>query len=173
MTELWNAIGAVANAVAVVVAMISVIVTVHEQKRIRTDEKNKTSISQKMLWYNQLVLEDVMKRLTMALEHIDRIINEQGIESELNDDDGQELYRKIEFEFQIVAETFMAIKIFNNSLYQDCKFLLDSILDDYSDIVTTLTNSQLVENNKFSDVQNSRVEIMMKLYDHGKQMVSY
>ena len=119
-----NIAGSLANVGAVYFAWKSIRITLADQKRLQSEEKDKTIVSQKMLWYNQVVLDDVIKQLTEFLEFADRHIREITGEVPLDNVAGQQLFKDIETESQMMAEKLMMVRIFNEELYQTCRFLL-------------------------------------------------
>lgn len=165
-----DTLGSLANIGAVYFAWKSIQVTLAEQKRVRENEKNNVIISQRMLWYNQIVLEDVMKELTELLEHVNREIDGMITNTPLDDIQGETLFRIIEFEFQIMIEKIMVIKIFNKELYQTCKFLLETMLDLYTESVEKMMSVSTSVDNSVSKVQQCKIEIFEKLYYYGNDM---
>lgn len=166
-----NVAGALANVGAVYLAWRSIRITVTEQKRLRTEEQDKAIVTQKMLWYNQVVLGDVIKQLTEFHEFADRHIREVLKERSLDNINGEQLYKVIEIEFQIIAEKLMVLRVFSEELYQTCRFLLETIWDYYTEWVQELTLDCLVDDNVVAEIQKCRIEVIGHLYDYGNKMV--
>lgn len=82
--------GDISNVVATALAALSIYFTCKEQKRVREYEKNKDVVEQKLLWYNEVVLKDIIAYLNdfvddtnRQLEHCKLKADKNTIEDEL------------------------------------------------------------------------------------------
>ena len=169
--DIINSAGSLANVGAVYLAWKSIKITVAEQKRIRLDEKEKTVISQKMLWYNQVVLEDILKQLSQTLEYSEHSIRGAVKDIPLTDEEGRQLYMDIEYNFHMLAEKLMMVKIFDENLYQTCRELQEHLLDCYTLWVEGLTVVNRKDDSIVLRIQDYRNKILETFYKYGNRMV--
>lgn len=74
MNEHMNTISALAAAVAAVASMVTVIISVVQQHQMKKHDDLKTESEQILLWYNKVVLDDLMNRLNQTIDSIENEI---------------------------------------------------------------------------------------------------
>lgn len=165
---IWDGLGALANLAATALAAFSIKITIHEQQQIRTDEKNKSIISQQMLWYNEIVLQDIIRELNVFIEHSNKIILDLYNHKTPDDKNYENMYTDICEEYQIISERLFILKIFDYSLFWNCKKPLEAVLDNYYNIIETLETKHYISRTEQSQIQKNKVEFITILYNYGK-----
>ena len=57
----WSICGDLSNVVATGLAALSIGLTLADRRKERKHERNRNIVEQKLLWYNEVVLKDIIK----------------------------------------------------------------------------------------------------------------
>lgn len=162
----WTIIGDISNVIATALAAFSIYITVKEQKASRKNDIVKTKAEQDLNWYNTVVLEDIVRSLTIfideseqAVDRCKKVENADILEHEL-----KVIYHDIKENFKSLATRVQLLKIFSQSLYRKCNESLQKILDLYSEIINEALSKKHLHNKRERDIQDERIKMIKELY---------
>lgn len=169
----WDICGDVSNVIATGLAALSIYITVAEQKKMRIHEKNRNIIEQKLLWYNEVVLGDIIKNLNefvdgarKQLEHCKGREDKISIEIEL-----EEIYSSINDQFKSVKEKIYFLRTFSGALYRECDDKLQIIFDIYSDTINESIQRKRISYLNSYEIQRNKGDIFSALYKWANDFV--
>lgn len=169
----WDICGDVSNVVATGLAALSIYFAVVEQKRTREHEKNKNIMEQKLLWYNEVVLNDIIKDLNefadnarKQLEHCKEHGDKTTIEKEL-----KEIYSSISDQYKSVREKIYCLRTFSMPLYIECDEKLQGIFDTYSNVINEAIQKKYILHVNTYEIQRNKGAIFSALYEWANSFV--
>lgn len=160
----WSGIiGSIANVIATALALVSICITIRENKQLRIDEREHRKLEQKLLWYNEIVLNNLIPAINHfvdgsreQLEHLYESQNKQTLEMEL-----KQVYDNIKDEFKAI--NMYLLKSFSNDLYHSCDTKLQNILDQYSNIINEAQEKKRLYRISMVKIHKERESIFMDL----------
>lgn len=169
----WDICGDVSNVVATGLAALSIYFTIVEQKNARKHEKNKNIMEQKLFWYNEVVLNDIIKALNefadnarKQLEHCKEQEDRNTIEKEL-----KEIYSLINDQYKSVREKIYFLRTFSMPLYRECDEKLQVIFDIYSNVINKAIQKKHILHINTYEIQRNKGEIFSALYEWANNFV--
>lgn len=169
----WDICGDVSNVVATGLAALSIYFAVVEQKNTRKHEKNKNIVEQKLLWYNEVVLNDIIKGLNefvdnarKQLEHCKEQEDKNTIEKEL-----KEIYGSINDQYKSVREKIYFLRTFSMTLYRECDEKLQRIFDMYSNVINEAIQKKHILHVNTYEIQRNKGAIFSALYEWANSFV--
>ncbi len=169
----WDICGDISNLFATALAALSIYLTVIEQKNSRKHEKNRNIVEQKLFWYNEVVLNDIIKNLNefvdgarRQLEHCKEQQDRDAIEQEL-----KEIYISINDQYKSVREKIFFLKTFSVLLYRECDNKLQIIFDIYSNTINEAIQNKRIPYIKMYEIQRNRGDIFSALYKWANDFV--
>lgn len=173
MNEYMNTISAIAAAIAAVASMVTVIISVVQQHQMKKHDDLKTESEQILLWYNKVVLEDLMKRLNQTIDNIENDIiicrkhRNPSVEQEL-----KEVFDNIKKQFMIVQNEMYILKMFDNTLHRNCNKKLQEILDFYSNFINESVEKKKFVYHNSHNIQQYRIELISMMYNEGLKQIA-
>lgn len=170
-TEISNFAGNLANVFAVGIAAWSTKIAVQSQKKIKEQEHRNAIKSQKLLWYNKIVLEDYWVILNNFINHSNTIIykcrdiHADDLEKALNN-----AYIEINSDFRLLKEHFFSLKIFSYELYNNCDHSLQSINDAYSNMINKSLSKKILYTHDLRNISELQLKITSFLYNYGMDL---
>ena len=167
----WSICGDFSNVIATGLAALSIWLTIKEQKKIHRREDNLQISQQKILWYNKVVLEDIIVQVNLFIDNTEKKIEKSKVEK-VTVQEWRKLYNEINRENQVLREKIMILNIFSKQLYIKTDLNLQSIFDEYSRYIDDISkNKGLIFLNK-SEIYKLRVIIIEKLYNYGNDFLA-
>lgn len=170
----WSIWGDIANVLATGLAAFSIYLTVKEQKENRKIENSKRILDEKLHWYNEVVLNDLLKGLNSFIE-----TSERNIELCKNNKDGtkldeqlKKLFELIKAEQRVVGEKMYIINVFSPKLYKECYDLLQDIFDIYSEVINSSLGKRHLAYVPMNKVYKDKIKIVEKLYHYAGSFAS-
>lgn len=169
----WELVGNLSNVIAVALAAYSIYITIKEQKSIRKNEKNKTIIDQNLNWYNEVVINDIIKKLSCFIDRSEQILDGcKASEKDLLEKNLKNAYNSIKEDYKILNASIFVLKIFSDPLYHHCNDCVQKILDLYSETINkAIEKKYLYNNSNGQQIQNERVEMIKQLYMYIRNLV--
>ncbi len=171
MSEWAEIIGNISNVVATALAVFSIYLSVKENARSRRDEHDRRETEQRLLWYNEIALNNLIPAVNEfvndsreRLEQLHKNQKKETIESEL-----KEIYETINEEFKAINLYYL--KIFSKELYQECDAKLQNIYDQYSIIIDEAQQRKYLSRIRMTEIQKEREELFMLLCEWADQCV--
>ena len=168
----FSILGDVSNVVATGLAVFSLCLTWNENKTARKFNTEGMIKEQKFLWYNDIVLNNILKHLSHTLENTKKIVDdEKKGNNSFSEMDFCRIYRNIRDGFNPLREDIMILKVFSPSLYYKCKEKMEEILDIYSDAINKAASgktSYIYIN--LSKIQKNRTEMIQLMYNFIDEM---
>lgn len=170
----WDVCGNVANVIATALAAFSIYVSSREHRDIRKYETDRIVGQQKLLWYNEVALNDIVKQLDKCIENIEaklkNIKNEKdkdGIEAKL-----QSAYNSLNEDYTVLSEKLFCLKIFQDSLYKQCDNSVQIIYDKYSEIINYAVERKHLLHISNYEIHREKVKIIEALYRFGNEFMN-
>lgn len=169
----WDVCGDLSNVIATGLAAISIYLTFAEQKKARENEKNRNVVEQKLLWYNEVVLNDIIKSLNEFVDETRRQLdNVKGYEDEATvEKELKEIYSIINDKIKSVREKIYLLRTFSMSLYKECDNKLQIIFDLYSDAMNEAIQKKHRPYIKSYEIQKNKGDIFSALYKWANDFV--
>lgn len=169
----WDICGDLSNVIATGLAALSIYLTVVERKNAREHEKNRNIMEQKLLWYNEVVLNDIIKSLNEFVDEARRQLdNVKGQEDEsATEKDLKEIYSKISDQFKSVREKLYLLKTFSMTLYKECDDKLQIIFDLYSNAMNEAIQKKRKPYINPYEIQRNKGDIFSDLYKWANDFV--
>lgn len=169
----WEICGELSNVIATALAALSIYLTVKEQKETRKYEKYRNVVEQKLLWYNEVVLNDIIRNMNefvegtrKQLERCREKTDKTTIENELH-----EIYNSTNEKFKSVKEKIFLLKTFSQALYKECDDKLQEIFDIYSNVINDATRNKRISSINTYKIQMNKGEIFSALYKWANDFV--
>ena len=169
----WSICGDLSNVVATGLAALSIGLTLADRRKERKHERNRNIVEQKLHWYNEVVLKDIIKSLnefvdgaTRQLEHCKEHSDKNTIESDL-----KEIYSSINDRYKSVGERISFLRTFSMLLYRECDDKLQGIFDMYSDIINEAIQRKHIFYINIYEIQRNKQAIFAALYKWANDFV--
>lgn len=167
-----NAVSAIATAVAAIASMIAVIISIVQQIQIRKYEDAKTKSEQILVWYNDVVLRDIVDRINRSIDSTEKDIkNCKTVGNDQLESVLKEAFNNLNVEFQILENRIYILKIFDNKLHRDCNNKIQEIWDYYSDFINESVEKKNVAYYNRHKIQQYRVELIKMMYEQGLKLI--
>lgn len=165
--------GDISNVVATALAALSIYFTCREQKRVREYEKNKDVVEQKLLWYNEVVLKDIIAYLNDFVDDTNRQLEHCKLKADKNtiEDELKSVYNLMKDRYKSLKEKIFFLKTFSQELYMKCDDSLQVIYDTYSDIINQAIEKKRITYIDSYVIQKSKGEIFSTLYEWANNFV--
>lgn len=169
----WDICGDLSNVIATALAAFSIFLAFAEQKKAREYEKNRNIVEQKLLWYNEVVLNDIIKSLNEFVDEARRRLdNVKGQEDDTTrEKDLEKIYIIINDQYKSVREKVYLLKTFSIPLYKECDDKLQNIFDLYSNAINEATQKKRPPNISFYEIQRNKGDIFSALYKWANDFV--
>ena len=158
----WSICGDLSNVVATGLAALSIGLTLADRRKERKHERNRNIVEQKLLWYNEVVLDGATRQLEHCKEHSDK----NTIESDL-----KEIYSSINDRYKSVGERISFLRTFSMLLYRECDDKLQGIFDMYSDIINEAIQRKHIFYINIYEIQRNKQAIFAALYKWANDFV--
>lgn len=169
----WDICGDLSNVIATGLAALSIYLTIAEQKKSREHEKKRNVVGQKLLWYNEVVLDDLVKNLNefvdgarRQLDNVKEQEDKAAIEQVL-----KEKYDIISDQFKSVKEKIYLLGTFSKQLWLECDNKLYIIYDLYSDAINEAIRKKCKPYIRSYEIQKNKREIFSSLYKWANDFV--
>lgn len=158
--------GDLSNVIATGLAAFSICLTVTERKKAREHEKNRNIMEQKLLWYNEVVLNDIIKSLNEFVDEARKQLdNVKGQKEEIITEEVlKDIYNIMNDQFKSVREKIYILRTFSNSLYKECDNKLQIIFDLYSDAMNEAIQKKRKPYINSYEIQRNKGDIFSALY---------
>lgn len=169
----WSIFGDLSNVVATALAAYSIYITIKEQKIIRENEKNKIIIEQNLNWYNEVVIKDIIKKLSLFIDKSEQALDEcRTSEKDLIEENLNNAYNCIKDNYRILYASIFVLRVFSDPLYHKCNASVQKMLDFYSDTINkAIENKHLYNNSNEQNIQEERVKMIKQLYLYKSDFV--
>ena len=168
----WTVIVEVSNLITAALAAFSIFITIQEQRRARTNQKRQTITEQNLNWYNEVVLNDVVKNLSLFINEAENIIDKckDLSKSGLFVTELENAYDKIKDNFRSLSSKIYILIIFDKALYQDCDDSLQQIFELYSETINEAAAKKILL--KRRNIQEEYIKIIEKLYSYKSNFIN-
>lgn len=172
MNNYMNTVSAIATAVAAIASMVAVIISVVQQSKMREYEDKKTQSEQMLLWYNEVVLKDIISEINNMINCFEcdiekcKTLKKDEIESEL-----KEIYDRMKEKNRILINKIYILKLFDTKLYNNCKEKILALLDIYSDIINNFAKRKTVMRYDSNRINQLKIELLELMYNQGLKLV--
>lgn len=169
----WDICGDISNVIATGLAALSIYFTVAEQKNARKHEKNRYIMEQKLLWYNEVVLNDVIKNLSEFIDESRRQLDnvKEQEDKTIIEKDLKEIYSTINDQFKSVREKIYLLRTFSTSLYIECDSRLQIIFDVYINAINEAIQKKRKPRINPYQIQRNKGDIFSALYKWANDFV--
>ncbi|MBR1930224.1 MAG: hypothetical protein IJ833_01940 [Lachnospiraceae bacterium] len=165
-------IGILADLLAVGIAVLSLYWSIREQKAFQRREERRRRLEQKMLWYNEVVLKDIVTQLNTCIESANQSMMSLD---DLTQDREQTLKKSSDFvreEFRVLLEKFFEIRLFSKDVYLETRDYVQQIQDIYSNAINVLSGRKFYIFQERHEVQKIKFEIINVLYKLGCELTA-
>lgn len=167
----WSICGDFSNVIATGLAALSIWLTIKEQKKIHQREDNLQISQQKILWYNKVVLEDIIVQVNLFIDNTEKKIEKSKVEK-VTLQEWCKLYNGINRENQVLREKIMILNIFSKQLYNKTDLNLQSIFDEYSRYIDDISKNKGLGFLNKNEIYKLRVIIIKELYNYGNDFLA-
>ncbi|MCI9202460.1 MAG: hypothetical protein HFI98_11990 [Lachnospiraceae bacterium] len=170
----WTIIGEVSNLITAALAAFSIFITINEQKQARTNQKKQTLTEQNLNWYNEVVLNDIVKNLTLFINEAENAIDKcKNVSSSgLFVQELENAYNNIKEHYRSLSSKICLLSIFDKSLYQSCDDSLQEIFELYSETINEAASKKFLFYKKGRNIQEEYINIIEKLYSYKSNFVT-
>lgn len=165
--------GDISNVIATALAAVSIYLMCIEQKKARAHEKNRNIVEQKLLWYNEVVLNDIIKDMNefvnegrRQLEHCKLQNNPNLLEKDL-----KEIYCSLNNQFKSIKEKIFLLRTFSNFLYKTCDEKLQIIFDIYSNVINEAIKKKYICYINDYEIQKNKGDIFSALFKWANDFI--
>lgn len=169
INKIFDLLGNLANVVAVFLSFISIKMAIRERKELRLKEQNDSIKTQTLLWYNKIVLEKLMSKISEYINGIEDLLQEckksyKGPDLENN---LKEIYSIQNEKFRLVNREIEVLKIFSNDMYYEVDDYLQEINDIFSNTINEANEKKQISLYKMRKTKNVSLKLIKCLYSYG------
>ena len=164
--NIWSVVGDISNVIATGLAAFGIYVTIREQREARKYDNNRILLEQKFMWYNELMLHEVVSSISELIEYSREQIEHCKVHSsrESLEADLKQAYERINNKTKFTEEKVHVLKIFSDNLYRKCHDGVQSIFDLFSTGINESQTKKYVVYISEYEVQRKKTEIFKLLY---------
>lgn len=172
--NILSIIGDISNVIATGLAFTSIIVSIKEQKNARKHEKNKNIREQKLFWYNEITLNDIIVSLNKFVDDTrEKLEHCKNLKGEEYEEELKEIYNSISDQGRSLGARIYFLHTFSKSLAYKCDERLQQIIDSYSDIINEAIEKKYISSIKLYGIQKNKGEIFSILYSWANEFIEH
>ena len=172
--SVWDVCGDISNVIATGLAALSIYLSCKEHKNLQENEKNRMLLQQELLWYNEVVLNDIIKQLDKCIGNLEaklEVLKEEN-EKTVFEKKLKDAYDLFKEDFEILSEKLFSLKVFDRQLYNQCDDGIQKICDKYSDAINNSIAAKRIMFYSKQEIHREKIKIVEALYAHGKNYMS-